>query len=298
MPLHFRKVLLTVKSDLDPRDAVLERVLNILDSEGVEVLLDERRIGHFPCAKGRRCTKHLRGADAIVVIGGDGTILRAMRDVEDLDMPIIGVNRGAVGFLAETNADEAETLLPKLLQGKGVLERRALLDIGIWRKQKRIREGIALNEAVIAQGAIARLLDVKTTVNGEPLTTFHADGLIVATPTGSTAYSLAAGGPIVHPRLSSLILTPLNPHSFSQKPLVLPGNSVVEIEVQHHRSARSSTEVSLTFDGQVYERLASGDRVRIRTHERSAIFVRRKEDTFFQTLRDKLKWGDRPEDGA
>lgn len=287
-----RKVILTVKSELDAKDDAVERILEILDREKITVIMDKKRTGALSCAKKRPSTDRLRGADAIVVIGGDGTILRAVREMEDLSMPILSVNRGTIGFLAEANMEEAEALLPKLLKGKGLLERRALLQIDILHGGKVKASHIALNEAVVAQGAIARLLDVRTSVNGEPLTTFHADGLIIATPTGSTAYSLAAGGPIVHPHLSSIILTPLNPHSFSQKPLVLPGSSVVDAEVLQRANKFHKTEVSLTFDGQTYVGLAHGDALRISTHKQPVTFIRRKEDTFFSTLRSKLKWGE------
>lgn len=292
--MTIKRVILTVKSELDSKDAAVERVLEILDKEKIDVIMD-KRAGILACAKKRASTNTLKNADAIVVIGGDGTILRTVREMKDLTIPILSVNRGAIGFLAEANMDEAEVLLPKLLRGKGIIEKRALLRIEIVRKGKVAQSYLALNEAVIAQGAISRLLDVKTMVNGEPLTTFHADGLIVATPTGSTAYSLAAGGPIVHPRMSSIILTPLNPHSFSQKPLVIPGSSIVDIDVLQRVNKFLHTDVSLTFDGQIYVTLAHGDKLRIQTHEKPVLFIRREEDTFFETLRTKLKWGEHPE---
>ena len=152
--------------------------------------------------------------------------------------------------------------------------------------------GFALNEAVIAQGTIARLVDLQTTVNDEPLTTFHADGLIIATPTGSTAYNLSAGGPIVHPTLDAMILTPINPHSFSQKPVVIRSDGQVQITIQTTKKKYDDTEVVLTLDGQVYIGLEGGDIITITQDKRSVKFVRRAQDTFFGTLREKLKWGE------
>ena len=291
---RIQRVILTVKTELDAKDAAVDQVLRILRREKIDVIVDARA-GHLHCTKGYKTTKRLAGADAIVVIGGDGTILRTVREMGDFSMPILSVNRGAIGFLAEANIDEADELLPKLLRGKGIVEKRALLAIDVIRKGKVRKTHVALNEAVIAQGAIARILDVRTAVNGEPLATFHADGLVIATPTGSTAYSLAAGGPIVHPRLSSIILTPLNPHSFSQKPIVLPGSSVIDVEVLQRVNKFLNTEVSLTFDGQTYVPLEHGDALRVKTHDQSVLFLRRREDTFFATLRSKLKWGEHPE---
>jgi NAD+ kinase len=191
--------------------------------------------------------------------------------------------------------NEAEELLPLFLRGEGIIEERQLLSIAVERAGKNVFSGRALNEAVIAQGVIARLLDLKASVGGEPLTTYRADGLIIATPTGSTAYSLAAGGPMVHPRLSALILTPINPHSFSQRPIVVPGDQTVEVEVLKKRATSIDSEVNLTLDGQTYEPLQRFDRVIAHPHTETVKFLRRGQDTFYATLRQKLKWGDRPE---
>ena len=158
-----------------------------------------------------------------------------------------------------------------------------------------IYSGYALNEAVVAQGTIARLVDLKTEVNGEDLTTFHADGLIIATPTGSTAYSLAAGGPIVHPAQLATILTPINPHSFSQKPIVLPSSDEIKVTVLTKENKFKDAEVILTLDGQVYVPLKNGDVIHASGCKTTVQFLRRKQDTFFGTLRTKLKWGERLE---
>lgn len=293
--LKYHHIGLTVKSDLPEKDATLSYVLNILSKLNAHIFVDPERTRGLSCAKGYPSFEGTKGIDLLLVIGGDGTILRAIRETPLLHVPILSINRGAVGFLAEMTLDEADDLLPKLLGKEGTVEERRILTIEAWNgKQKKLR-GFVLNEAVIAQGAIARLLNLKTTVNGEALTTFHADGLIIATPTGSTAYSLAAGGPIVHPHLSAMILTPLNAHSFSQKPLVLPGTYIVEIEVVKKRNKFMDSEVSLTLDGQTYIPLNQGDRVRATMGKRAVKFLRRKQDSFFATLRTKLKWGERLE---
>jgi NAD+ kinase len=247
------------------------------------------------CVKEYASSDSEENADLLLIIGGDGTILRAIREMKNFSMPILSVNRGAVGFLAETNVSEAEELIPQLLSGTGVIEERSLLFVEAQRAGQHIFSGTVLNEAVIAQGTIARLVDLRTQVNGEPLATFHADGLIIATPTGSTAYSLAAGGPIVHPNLSATILTPINPHSFSQKPIVIPGTHTIEIEVLVKENKFLDSSVSLTLDGQMYVTLERHDRISVKRSEKSVKFLRRKQDTFFGTLRTKLKWGERIE---
>ncbi len=178
-------------------------------------------------------------------------------------------------------------MIPKFLLGtEGVVEERSLLMIGATREKE------ILFEAVVSQGAISRLIDLETRVNGDPLTTFHADGVIIATPTGSTAYSLAAGGPIVHPELQATIITPINPHSFSQKPIVIPAKDTVEVTILTKQNKFSDVQVSLTLDGQTYVSLKGGDTVRAVVAKDTVRFLRRSEETFFGILRNKLKWGE------
>jgi NAD+ kinase len=288
---RYRSVGVTVKSSFDGKEEIMKRIFAVLKREKCDIFVDEKRLADVACAGGLRLLSDCGALDLMLVVGGDGTILRSIRETHDLSVPLLSINRGAVGFLAETNIEEIETVLPALLRGEGVIEERSLLDVRVRRGGKEMFAGIALNEAVIAQGAISRLLHVKTSVNGEDLTTYNADGLIIATPTGSTAYSLAAGGPIVHPSMQAMILTPINPHSFSQKPIVVPAASTVEAEVLKKPSTLGDTDVSLTLDGQVYHPLQRNDVVRIAVHPGAVRFVRRAQDTFFSTLRRKLKWG-------
>ena len=287
-----RTVGLTLKSDMSDREEIIGRILCVLEAAGVNVLTDQKRTKGLSCTKAHRALTKNSKVDLLVVVGGDGTIFRAIRELPDRSVPLLTINRGGVGFLAEVDIDEIETVLPQLLSGKGVRESRPLLSIDVFRGKKKVFSGCAINEVVIAQGAIARLLHLQTTVQGEALTPYSADGLTIATPTGSTAYSLSAGGPIVHPRLPALVLTPINPHSFTQKPIVIPGNAVVEVEVTQRGSHFVDSEVSLTLDGQVYHKLLAHDRITAHMDKRSVTFLRRREDTFFATLRRKLRWGE------
>lgn len=291
--LTYKRLGLKVKPHLTEKDETVGRILDILKKSGAEVYVDQKSIGDIRCAVGLPILDDASTIDAMIVIGGDGTILRSVRELKDLSVPIFGINRGAVGFLAEIAIEEVETLLPSLLAGEGVIEERELLSVEVERSDKKIFDGFALNEIVVSQGAIARLMDLRTSVNGEALATYHADGLIIATPTGSTAYSLAAGGPVVHAGLSAMILTPINPHSLTQKPIVIPGDSIVETEIIKNNNEFSEGSISLTLDGQVYEQLNKNDIVRVRVHDETAKFIRRKQDTFFHTLRTKLRWGER-----
>lgn len=293
--LTYPRIGVTVKSTLDEKDHAVGRVLQILREEGAQVFLDTGRMSSLPRVREYPPLQEGAVIDLLMVIGGDGTILRAVRELRDFHVPILSVNRGAVGFLAETRLEEADTLVRRLLHGEGVMEERSLLHVEVIHDTISTRQGYVLNEAVIAQGAIARLMNLRTSINGEPLATFHADGLIVATPTGSTAYSLAAGGPIVHPRLHAVILTPLNPHSFSQKPIVVPGASCIDVGVWTQENKFADHQVSLTLDGQTYISLQRSDLVRVSMGKETVRFLRRKEDTFFSTLRAKLQWGWRVE---
>lgn len=287
----FKHVGITVKSDLPEKGLLLDRVVSILRGHKIQACVDAPRMKGVDCVKGLK-EMSKEPIDLLIVIGGDGTIFRAVRELETRRVPILGINRGAIGFLAELDLDEVEAALPRMLKGEGMFEERHLLSVTVTRATKKVFEGRALNEVVIAQGAIARLLHLRTTVRGEELTTYRADGLIVATPTGSTAYSLSAGGPIVHPRHHAVILTPINPHSFTQKPIVLPGADVVDVEVIQRVNKFIDSEVSLTLDGQVYHRLKPHDHVRVETDPHAVTFFRRKQDTFFHTLRTKLRWGE------
>lgn len=290
---QFRNIGLTVKSGFDHKDEAVAHILKILERTGCTVFVDPQRMQGLPCARRCKPMSAKQKIDLLLVIGGDGTVLRAIRELKSLSVPILSVNRGTVGFLAEIELEETDRLLPELLKGKGTVDERSLLSVDVLRGRRTFFSGTALNEAVIAQGTIARLIELKTSVNGEALTTYQADGLIIATPTGSTAYSLAAGGPIVHPAFeSAIILTPINPYSFSQKPIVIHGGSRVEVALRMKARKFADVEVNLTLDGQMYVPLAESDRIRCTTAKETVKFLRRRQDTFLSTLRTKLKWGE------
>jgi NAD+ kinase len=290
--LTYARIGITVKSRLERKEETVSEILNILHEAGATMLVDPERKGDVDIWKSLPEFHCERDIDLLLVIGGDGTILRSVRMLQEFSVPILSINRGTVGFLAELELHEAERELPKLLSGEGVIDDRSLVRVVARRAGKEFFTGYALNEAVIAQGTIARLVDLQVSVQAEPLTTFHADGLIVATPTGSTAYSLAAGGPIVHPTLDATILTPINPHSFSQKPVVIPSDHVISVNIAMKQAKFQDAHVVLTLDGQVYEPLHSGDSIEVCGCGQKVRLLRKAQDTFFHTLRRKLKWGE------
>lgn len=288
----FRSIGLTVKAHAPEKDAVLRPVLDVLHAAGCEVFVDRAAMGDCVSTKDLPALERGQAIDLLIVVGGDGTILRTIREMSPTDVPIVGINAGSVGFLTEIALTDVADILPRLLQGEGVIEKRSCMSVDIVRGNETVFQAMALNDAVISQGSISRLLDLQASVGGDLLATYHADGLIVATPTGSTAYSLAAGGPVVHPTVPALILTPINPHSFTQKPIVIPGDALVEVVIgKGDAPSFTNVTVGLTVDGQVYQALQAADRIHVKTAS-SISFLRLNTDAFYRALRTKLKWGE------
>jgi NAD+ kinase len=226
--------------------------------------------------------------DIIVVLGGDGTMLSVCRLVGDKGIPILGANIGGLGFLTEVQKDELYEFFENVLAGECPIEERIMLTTYVHRNNERIAEYIVMNDVVVNKGALARIIDLETYINHAYVTTFKADGLIVSTPTGSTAYALSAGGPILYPTLSSIVLVPICPHTLTNRPIVLPDDVIIEIIL------RSQTEdVFLTLDGQVGFPLKLNDIVEVRKSPFKTKLLTPCKKDYFQILRTKLKWGER-----
>ncbi|MFO7959184.1 MAG: NAD(+)/NADH kinase [Candidatus Brocadiia bacterium] len=224
-----------------------------------------------------------------LVLGGDGSMLRAARRVGVHGVPLLGINVGKFGFLTETSADRFQSVLSDVLAGRYEMVERMMLSCRLERDGEVLLETMALNDAVVSRTALSRLMTIEFRVDGELVTTYRADGLIVATPVGSTAHSLASGGPIVHPELDALVVTPICPHTLSNRPLVLPPE--VEIALSAPEFAEPP---ALTVDGQVSETLKKTDLVRIRRSETPLQLIRTGRMTFFETLCNKLDWRGQP----
>ena len=227
-------------------------------------------------------------SDLILVLGGDGTMLRASRLVAEKGTPILGVNLGTLGFITEVNRNEIFQVLEKVLSECLVVEERFMLTTRVIRGRDVVAAYTVLNDAVIAKSALARMIELETFVHETYVTTYKADGLIVSTPTGSTAYSLAAGGPIIYPTLDSIVLTPICPHTLTNRPIVIPSDFAVRITLQ-----TPNEEVYLTLDGQVGLPLKAGDILEIQKSEYRTKLVMPCERNYFKVLRNKLKWGER-----
>ena len=227
--------------------------------------------------------------DLLIVLGGDGTLLAAARAVGDRGVPLLGVNLGTLGFLAETSWEALFEALDGALEGRLVVAERMRLEVTVERRGEIVERQLALNDAVIGKSALSRMIDLETRADGAYVTTYHSDGLIVATPTGSTAYSLSAGGPILVPEGRSIVLTPICPHTLTQRPLVLPEACRIEILVIDTRGG----DVHLTVDGQIGARLEEGDRLRVVRAEHPARLLVSPGRSRFSVMREKLRWGER-----
>ncbi len=224
--------------------------------------------------------------EMIIVLGGDGTLLSVARLVRDYEVPILGVNLGGLGFLTEITLEELYRVLERIIQGDFVTNERVVLNAAVIRRGEKMAEFTVLNDAVINKGALARIIDLETTINGEYLTTFKSDGLIISTPTGSTAYNLSAGGPIVYPSLHSIIITPICPHTLTNRPIMVPD----DVEIRVILKAKQQ-EVILTLDGQQGFSLEFEDMVEVKKAESRILLIKSPYRHYFEVLREKLKWG-------
>lgn len=223
----------------------------------------------------------------IVVLGGDGTLLGAARKVARYGIPILGVNLGGLGFLTEVPLDRLYAAMELMIAGRLEIESRIMLEILVMRGGEEIRRFHVMNDVVISKGTPARIIELTVHINDEFLTTFRADGLIISTPTGSTAYNLSAGGPIVYPTLSSFILTPICPFTLTNRPIILTDRHCVQVAL----GKEVDQGVSLTCDGQIGFDIRFGDRVIIRKSEETLRLIKSPDQTFFEILRTKLNWG-------
>jgi NAD+ kinase len=229
-----------------------------------------------------------RRAELILVLGGDGTLIHAARMVRGRSVPILGVNLGSLGFLTEVPRSELFARLPEVISGKARLHTRMKLACRLHRGGEVIVEDEVLNDVVINKGALARIADHEVSLDGQFMTTFKSDGVIVATPTGSTAYALAAGGPILHPALECAVVAPICPHALTQRPFVVPGDQVVTVVLRS-----PVADVYLTLDGQTGHALQQGDRLEVRRSPNRTVLVSNPNIDYFGILRQKLHWGER-----
>lgn len=224
--------------------------------------------------------------DLIIVIGGDGSFLSTARNIVDSLVPIVGIHKGRLGFLADLNINQIKNKLTKILNGEYIEEHRTLLQASI-KKNKKLITNCALNDIVLYNGAIPRLMEFEIFIDNNFVLQLRADGLIIATPTGSTAYSLSAGGPILYPSLKIFNLVPMSPHTLSSRPLVIADNSIIKIKILNNPN---NIDCGLSFDGQNYANLSIGDEINITKYKHELKLIHPKDYDYFSILREKLNW--------
>jgi NAD+ kinase len=224
--------------------------------------------------------------DLVLVLGGDGTMIAAARTMGETEVPVLGVNYGGLGYLAEFRIEELYTALESILDGNYRLDQRVMLDVELQRGDAPATRNRVLNDIVINKSALARIIEIEAHLNRQFVNSFRADGLIVSTPTGSTAYNLSAGGPVIFPSMNAVVITPICPFTLSNRPIVVPDDAVIELCLKTDRE-----EVALTLDGQVGFPLQVEDRVTIRKSQTTFNIVQPTNRNYFEVLRDKLRWG-------
>ena len=289
--LHHMKsksVGILTKPKFPENKSTLHDVVTWLRARSIDVILDTTSAILLGEEGGYQKSHLASKADVLLVLGGDGTMLNAARLAGERSIPILGVNMGGLGFLTEVRLENLYPSLERVFANDFVLDERLMLRTHIHRHGETVAQGVVLNDVVISKGTLARMIELKIAIQGRFVTNLRGDGLIVSSPTGSTAYSLSAGGPIIDPAVQSLILTPISPHTLTHRPLIVPGN--VEIDV----TLTSKDDGAMaTLDGQVGVAITQGDSIVIQTSEHRTRLIRFPESNYYDVLREKLKWGDR-----
>jgi NAD+ kinase len=286
MPAPFRHAAIVGKYQARGIRPVLEEIAHFLVAQGLEVSF-ERETAHATGVTdfealaaadlGQRC-------DLAVVVGGDGTMLGIARELSRYNMPLVGINQGRLGFITDVPHGQYKEALAPMLAGDYEEEHRSMLEGGVWRDGEKIFDGLSMNDVVVSRGATASMVEVKIDIDDELVANMRADGVIVASPTGSTAYALSAGGPILHPGIAGWVLVPIASHTLSNRPIVLPDQGEIRITIVAGRDA------SANFDMQALASLLHGDQVRVRRSAFKVRFLHPRGWSYYATLRRKLRW--------
>jgi len=287
--MGIKRVGITSKPKKAEVREVVPSLIHWFRDRQVEVFVDKETAATLDGREKSLTRNEMPGqVDLIVVLGGDGTLLATARALNRKPVPLLAVNLGGLGFLTVITREELFATLELVLAGNLSTERRVQIEAEIVRADEVIASYLALNDAVLNKGAIARVLDFDVWIDNKFISTYKSDGLIVSTPTGSTAYSLAAGGPVIIPSVAAFIVTPICAHTLTNRPIVLPDSAIIEVAVKSQRES-----VYLTVDGQVGIALRSDDTVRIKRAASHVELIQSPHKTYFEILRQKLKWGER-----
>ena len=283
-----KKIGIIVKPHKSKVQGILKGLIDWLKKRGIDICLDRETASTIDIKSTCKRSSIPSKSDIIVVLGGDGTLLSIARHMGNNNVPILGVNLGGLGFLTEVTLDELYPTLERVIAEDYAIEERMMLNACIMRDGKIANRYMLLNDVVISKGVLARIIDLEVKINGQYVVTYRADGLIVSTPTGSTAYSLSAGGPILYPTMSAIILTPICPFTLTNRPIVVPKDVKVEVRLTTH-----SEDVQVTIDGQEGFPIMYGDVVEIEKGNNTIRLIQSPEKNHYQVLREKLKWGER-----
>ncbi|MDD5404496.1 MAG: NAD kinase [Sulfuricella sp.] len=289
MKIPFQTVALIGKYNSAELNEPLLRLARFLAQRKLEVLLSQQtaeRIGSVPYAAVSMAEIGAR-ADLAVVMGGDGTMLNIAREVIEYNVPLVGVNQGRLGFLTDVSIDGMLETMEEILAGEYAAEERFLLDAVVRRQGQPVYQAYAFNDVVVSKGTSGRLIELEVFIDGQFVYSQRSDGLVVATPTGSTAYALSAGGPILHPTLEAMVLVPICPHTLSNRPIAVNSHSVLEVLLLH------AVDASVHFDGQSHFDLQLNDWVVVRRSERNIRLLHPLGHSYYDTLRQKLHWGEK-----
>ncbi|MDH3973232.1 MAG: NAD(+)/NADH kinase [Deltaproteobacteria bacterium] len=280
-----KKIAIIIKRNKPEGLGLAKELIPWLKERGIEAVFDKEVIGPLGIKKGYSKTEIHEIADLIIVLGGDGTLLSIARLAGKRSIPILGVNLGSLGFLTEMTVDELFPILERILESKYDLEERMMLKASIYRQGEKITEYSALNDVVISKGSMARIIDLDTRIDDNFLTLYRVDGLIFSTPTGSTGYSLAAAGPIVHPTLKAIIIAPICPFTLNNRPIMIPDQSRISVTLK-----TENVDYLLTMDGQVAFALKEGDTIEIEKSENLTKLIKSPYRDYYEVLRTKLQW--------
>ena len=289
MPPAFKTVAVVGKSDAANLPEVLDQLTGVLRKRGIKVAMDAATAGASTAAPDTTAelAQLPSHADLAIVVGGDGTLISCARLMAERGVPLVGVNLGTLGFLTDIPADGLEGAIESVLDGEFISEQRTLLAGGVRREGKTLFSALAMNDVVVSRGAVGSMIEFAVTVDGEFIYSLRADGLIVATPTGSTAYALSTGGPILHPALAAIALVPISPHTLSNRPVAIRSSSRVEITLVRGADSRAN------FDVQAHFQLEPGDVVTVSASPKPATLLHPKGYRYFSMLRQKLRWSER-----
>ena len=289
MQSSFKTIGLVGRSQQRGLQDVLQQLLPLLHSRNLEVLLEDRLQELAPDHGCRLATRDEIGevVDLVIVVGGDGSLLSAARTLAKYETPVLGVNRGRLGFLTDITPDEIDQQVPAVLNGEFVTEKRFLLDATVYRDDHVVGRADALNDVVVNSGTSAQMIEFELYIDETFVYRQRADGLIVSTPTGSTAYSLSGGGPIMHPSLDAVVLVPMFPHALSSRPIVVDGSSEIRVDILE----RNRIHPPVTCDGQVNMTARPGDSVQVTKKPHALTLLHPLGHSFYASCRDKLRWG-------